>query len=418
MSTAFYSNARNSDVNIPNNKVCGYKISNRAMSDGWSSGVRSGRDNGVENRKFSRFATDCEAADKNACAGNTNWLNFKRGMDLKEPKPGTRFEIKREKFKAGQPMIPLGLLTKSTSRSDITPDINIKNNRSGTGNRNITRPMFKAPPVQPRRPISFDKLQLLNEELFGKKVQLSEKTLSRLFDVKIPDSSDTAWLSEKRRLTMVMKRENPNITLTQIAERFLTNPPLGRPQRTVTESRNITDQGISIESKLNILKNKIASGRAESRDQQAEILGQFALVLGNAVEINQMSAKRLEELGVSLAALNVPLVPKQMGIDARIVDEVYYDDARNSGLINIYFLSQALRDDEVTLDKPVKNVTGSRDPIIKLSAMNTAVRRADGKRYIDLNDRKLLTKDEMRAAVALIPGGFDSPSVSVAVVNQ
>ena len=101
--TTFYSTKVNKEVSIPNDKVCGYRFKNGATKTGWSSGVRSGKDNGVVNQKFSRFSTDTETNSKGPCAGNTNWINHKTGDGFTKPESAyTQFEIKRPSFISGQ----------------------------------------------------------------------------------------------------------------------------------------------------------------------------------------------------------------------------------------------------------------------------------------------------------------------------
>ena len=94
MTTEFYSTYFNKTVDIPNPKVCGYKMSNSATKKGWSSGLRAGKDNGVAPQKFSRFSTDWEAENKHKCEGNRNWLNKDQRITFIRTRQGQPFLYK------------------------------------------------------------------------------------------------------------------------------------------------------------------------------------------------------------------------------------------------------------------------------------------------------------------------------------
>ena len=59
-SVSFYSTKAKKQVEIPSNKVCGYRIANDIMKNGYSDGVKAGIDNGIIGQRLSRFATEEE----------------------------------------------------------------------------------------------------------------------------------------------------------------------------------------------------------------------------------------------------------------------------------------------------------------------------------------------------------------------
>ena len=132
--TDFYSTKINKKVNIPNTKVCGYRMENELAVKGYSNGVRTGRDNGVVPQKLSRFATneEREKAGSN-CAGNTNWMNHK--VKFNEVNVSKQFNLRRPSFRAGE---------KANFQSVQMP----RNKRTGYGNYNLVRNNFIRPQIR------------------------------------------------------------------------------------------------------------------------------------------------------------------------------------------------------------------------------------------------------------------------------
>ena len=114
--------------------------------------------------------------------------------DFIKTREGVPFEIKRRGFVDG-------------TVDFQAQKIDHINKRFGTGNYNIKRDGFDQPPPTPRTIIDFDKLQAMDLDSAGQRVQLSEKSLSALFDIAVPDDQDTKWLAEKNRLTLMYRRQ-------------------------------------------------------------------------------------------------------------------------------------------------------------------------------------------------------------------
>ena len=381
-------------------------------------------------QKFSRFSTDCDAEEKGACAGNTNWLNHKTCDDfgrVNVPKDRivksritSIFKIDRPAFDAGKSYV------QSKNGVSTLEEFKNINKRNGTGNRNITRPNFIAPPIQGRTPIGFAKLQAGPSDTFGTK-ELGDK-LSELLSVAIPDPTDTQWLEEKDRLTAVLTAQlvaqgvpvadRPAI----IARELEVNKPLGREQRTKQSKENIATATLSTSKKLEEVKQEIVEGRAESRTQQVQLLGQLALILTDTNAIEALTTPQLQDLGQSLARLGAPRTYKQLEIPHRFVDRDFYNT--NAGIINLLLFSRVTGEpntNQYNYDRIVNNFTGGVDglPAMKLTSAIAALGVADGgRRYLDLERGGVISRAQLRTFAQNTPNGFVSPLFSILPANQ
>ena len=136
------------------------------------------------------------------------------------------------------------------------------NTRNGIGNYTITRRNFDASVISPRIAGDFDRLQALDIETQGAKVQLSDKTIEELFKMKIPDKTDTNWIAEKNRL--VVDYVARGMTPEQIQQELEINKPLGREQRKIKSSQNFAEASLSVGDKIEEIKNQVVDGRVES----------------------------------------------------------------------------------------------------------------------------------------------------------
>ena len=317
---------------------------------------------------------------------------------------GIPFEIKRPAFRSG--------VIYEAKRAENIDNIN---QRTGTGNRQITRPSFKAPAIKPRTIIDFNKLQALDIEQAGTKVQLGEKTLKAMFEIEVPDIQDTQWLSEKRRLTDLFRRQG--MTQQQIDRELQVNKPLGREQRTTTQKQNIGRSNLNMADKLKEIKEEIDQGRAQSRQQQAILTGQLALILNDTNSIDQLTQAQLQNLGQNLARIGVPTNYKRLGLVPRFADIVYYN--ANAGVINLLLFSKVREtpnSDQYNYDRMVKNYVEEPQtgiPAIKLTSAISAMGRANNRRYLDLERGGVINILQLRDAANAFPNGFDNPEFSI-----
>ena len=137
---------------------------------------------------------------------------------------------------------------------DNSKRLDIKNKRRGVGNRTIQRPGAKRAPGIPRS-ISFNRMSVIGSQNAGI-VELGEKTLAKLFEVKVPDKTDITWIAEKQRL--LKKYQTEGMTLEEAKAEVKMNKPLGREQRTITKQANIAQSGLSTADKLDEISEEVS----------------------------------------------------------------------------------------------------------------------------------------------------------------
>lgn len=393
--TTFYSTKRSSNVTIPNSRVCGYKIQNYNTKKGWQSGVRAGRNNGVVDQRLSRFATDCDAKELECkVAGNTNWLNHRMGTDFQKIKGGTPFNIDRRSFQAGSTFVQKG-------SADSIAGIN---QRRGLGNRDITRHNFTAPAIMARQTDNFGKLQVTELANFKNSVELGEKTLARLFDVDIPDPTDTKWLNEKNRLTALLTARG--LSADEIKIELEVNKPLGRSQRTNKGKRNIGASNLSINNKIAELAQEVKDGRAENRVGVAGVSAQLIQALADTAALSNLTQAGIRDLELVIGRINVPkawdaFFPAGTG---QIVGNDWL--VRNSGEFNLFLLSNLRTNRMLTPKAPAFNLIPNQNPpislIIQLNSLYTSTRRALNsltRRFVDLSRRSLISAEVAKTLI-------------------
>ena len=317
--------------------------------------------------------------------------------------------INRPGFRSGTSIINI-------QDDKIRPNLR-RNRRRGIGNYEIKRPNFITSAIKPRQHTDFDKLQAMDIANDGAKVQLSDKTIEKLLMVDIPDPTDLQWIAERDRL--VAQYQAAGMTPIQIERELNVNKPLNREQRTIKANRNIGQAVLSMSQKLYNLEKKVDEGRAESRSQQAQIIGQFALVLADTKSIAGLSNIQLNKLGEVLSRLNVPSEYKKLGLIPRYVDVAYYNN--NAGLINLMLLTK-VREQPNTVkynyDLMVKNFAKNPNdglPAITLRSTVSALNRpGKNRRYLDLKRGGVINMNQLIEAVKFdTEGGFDGPNFDI-----
>jgi len=290
------------------------------------------------------------------------------------------------------------------------------NHRSGLGNYNIQRKGLDSSEIKPRFYASFEELQATNvADAF--KVELSDKTISELISVDIPDPQDTQWLTEKARLVAIYKAQG--MTDADIKIELEKNKPLGRPQRTIKSTRNIAQSQLTTEQQLNELKQEIKQGRAESQRAQANMIAQFAVLMADIKTISNLTTTQLADLGASFARLGVPVNHKQLGLDPRFIDNQYY--IKNAGMINLLLFSKVREEPNdqknYNYDILVKNFINNTKtglPAVKLTTMIRGLREKGKKqRFLDLERGGLISFKQLNAVSGALPGGLDNLAFSV-----
>jgi hypothetical protein len=295
-------------------------------------------------------------------------------------------------------------------------DISHINKRRGIGNNEILRENFLQAAIAPRQANSFSAIVV---ERPGNVLELGEKTLSRMFEVKVPDSTDFEWVREearmRARLTPTIRRQNPTLTPDEVKamvdSELKINKPLGREQRMKLEKKNIAQSNLSVEDKIKELSQEVSQGRALNTADKADILAQLAL---SFADVKADAATNYTLLGADIAQILKNTGAKTLTYtqvfgttQARIVD---YEFVKNNvGKLTILFYSWVEAQDNpngiryITYNKPIYDIKKPINAadlsqgfyINKMSflAMLTDVSRTDEKarRYLDLLFRAMIT---------------------------
>lgn len=414
----FYSTKRSSNVSIPPNKVCGYRIKNPMMKNGYSDGMRADRENGVVNQRLSRYATEDErkCAGSN-CEGNTNWLNHRKVHFNTPESADNQFWIKRPTFKEG-----------TVNNSYADPQLP-KNMRDGLGNRDITRNNFLAPAIKARFTGDFDKLQALDISEVGKPEGITDNKLGYFTQIKVPDPNDFKWLREKARLEAEYTARFtaagfPAGEIPAMVGRELEiNKPLGRDQRTINKTSNdIANSKLNTAEKLREIIQEVRNGRADNQAGRIAVTAQLIQILADTQAINALTQGQLVGLGQALARIGIPTEHKRLGLIPRFVDNAFY--LQNAGMINLLLFSkvrESPNNNQYNYDQMVKNYNAHPAnglPAIKLTRMVASLRRIGrdgnivGDNILDLERGGVMSIDQVRAL------GGDMGSADYSILQQ
>lgn len=165
-------------------------------------------------------------------------------------KKGKPFSLERPQFKKGTPS---AIVDESISTFNIAR----LNKRSGLGNNTILRDSFRTPDVLGRQLTDYALAELIDRQQQGIKVQLSDKTLKDLFQVKTVDPDDKEWLAEYNR----------RLAGGETKEQLKAFPPFGREQRVMFKTVNF-GEGVSLSEtssktvteQLTLLKEAVTAG--------------------------------------------------------------------------------------------------------------------------------------------------------------
>ena len=339
-------------------------------------------------------------------------------MDNLKTKGGTIFNVERPSFKLG---------TSKVKNIGKVSNVSSVNNRGGLGNYDITRRSFTSPPIKPRMAGDFDKLQAIDIETQGTKIQLSEKTIAELFRTKVPDKTDIQWITERNRLLAYYRTRG--MSDDEIERELQVNKPLGREQRKVIATQNIAQSQLTLADKLTEIKQEVLEGRAESRAQQALLIGQLALIFRDTQALDNFTQTQLADLSQTLNRINLPRTAKQMGLNQRYIDIQYYN--ANVGMINLYLFGNASYDPNFsTTDRPNTNISYSYPvynfvasqngfPCMKLTSLVSAMsRQRSARTFLDLEQRGMISFNEMDVIQDQLDGGWDNPQISIEQGNR
>jgi hypothetical protein len=310
---------------------------------------------------------------------------------LRDRIPSGQIDPDKTPFRLDRPSLFEG--DKRMQQKQSAP-INNRYSRYGIGNFEIIRPSFLNADILPRQLTDFGRLQEIEDEQQGLKVRLGKDTLNKLTQVQIPDNADLEWLAEKKRLTEMYRKQG--LSDEQIQIQLSVNKPLGRDQRTRTESRHIASLN-TLGAKLQELKEELQKTNTKTSSMEAALTGQLAGYLASIPEIEQLSKDNQKDLIDILIELNNPINHKQLGLKKTVIDNEYYK--ANMGAIHLVLLNRVYKageQDYYNFKTPVKNSDDKKQPYITLSSMATKLSVDAKQHFLDLApDGGMLTMGEL-----------------------
>lgn len=280
-----------------------------------------------------------------------------------------------------------------------------KNNRNGTGNRIIKRVNFLSQDIRPRivrLPSSFVDTEI------GKPSSVTNTKMSSKTVVQVPDPTDIEWLREKARLEAEFRARftvpgrTPELINAMIEQELMRNPPLGRPQRTLSrETYDIAEQrDLNARQKLLEILQEIQQGRADNVNDRRAITAQMVQLLTYAGNIQQLGQQQLVQLGAAVQRVGVPTRFEDLGFpnNPKYVDAEFY--RLNTGVINLYMYALAHRDQTAnprglrTYNNPVlRHMQNGVIDVGTLPQLDRALQRANY--FIDLERGIMIYRDEL-----------------------
>ena len=308
-------------------------------------------------------------------------------------------ELRRPSFKLG---IPSTVVHKKAGPLPKAP--------KGHGSYGNNRSNFRAPPIKPRTIPNFDRIRELDIEQNGSIVQLSQKSLGKLFNIQVPDPTDTVWLAEKARLSVDFE-ERIKARISGISDKKLkeevdimlqSNKPLGRPQRMIEKTQNIGSSKLSVDQKLHEIREEFKEGRGDSMQQQATLLAEIAKLMNSPAKIEALSPPQLLKINEIISKLSE--IPKNVE-DARLPSMV--DSSDIVGIPGISFMPSLsgliiafiLKNTPYSLDKPLKKWSNTEQKYVDADILEvTRLHQIKGKRaprWIDLRSFHIETPESL-----------------------
>ena len=297
--------------------------------------------------------------------------------------------------------------------------IDIKNNRRGIGNFAIQRPGAKQSNPIPRI-VKFDAFQTFDINNAGV-VELGEKTLKKLLEVKIPDEMDKLWLAEKARLTTIYQAQG--MSPEDIKNELLLNKPLGREQRYNIKMASLGDAKLSFSNKLSELKDEVRIGNTLSQTERATLSAQLANVLNNTLALSSVSQLDMKNIVDILKSVRIPDDRQNFGIIPRFVDKNYYDT--HSGAINMLAINKVRVKGEskgYSYSEPFKDfsVNSTGVPAKSIIQMYRKLeRKYKDRSFLDLDTCSVLSKKQMMSVISTTKDDINTnPLYSIGLIDE
>lgn len=268
----------------------------------------------------------------------------------------------------------------------------------GADSYQIFRPGFEEPRILPRIRPDFDNLQAVDLSNFGQKVQLSDKTLDELLNIRVPDPTDLTWLAEKVRLAAAGRSNEL---------------PLGRPQRTITSRISFGDAKLSMDNQVQAIRAAVQAGRTESKQDMLNLAAAIAKVVEDIDAFDRLSTDSQTVIKKAIEGLDIPRTWEAAGLSRRLWNWDMFKG--NKGPIHEFIMAN--HPAGLSFDTPVWNRTNRT--IIKTATEpgnSTKVRRAvklnrvrkdlkEKDEWFDAAKRTIITKSQ---AMEMLSRGVDS----------
>ena len=218
-------------------------------------------------------------------------------------------------------------------------------------------------------------------------LELGEKTLEKLFNIKVDDPDDKLWLAEKAR----------RITAGETEEQIKANPPFGRPQIQINKLVNFAQSNLKLDEKIDLIKTTIDQSSAITRADFVNVGTELALILGNLATFSRLTDQQLQDIYDAVNKLNIPKDWKVSFANlGRLISYSVFN--ANKGPIIMYLMSNIPAG--LSLNQPVYSWhTGKQqyDPvgILQVFQMKKNVTTVD-ERYLDLEMRSLDTAASLK----------------------
>ncbi len=241
---------------------------------------------------------------------------------------------------------------------------------------------FRDPGTTESYPADIGVLRKRDEDEYGAKVQLSEKTLGKLFDIRVDDPTDVEYQAKKRDL------EAAGMSADKI------KAIIGKP-RQITKRVNIADASLSADDRLELIERAIQDGFQKTRQGFSGVMGQAAMLASDDDFLEDMDGGQERRMKQVIDKMAIPDDPLQFGLGRVLISKRQY--RQQDGIINMYLMSNL--QPPLTINKPVIGVQGEPVDIYRLD------RLLDNNRYLDLSSRRIISE---RNAMAMANEGLDN----------
>ena len=263
--------------------------------------------------------------------------------------------------------------------------------RSGTGDYDINRPVVLSDPILPRQILDFDIARAMDVEQSGVLVQLSDKTLQKLFNIEVDDMGDVQWITEYNRRKLAGETD----------EQIRARPPYSRPQRKISKNVNFAQSNLKLDEKIDLMKTAIDSGTANNRVDLTAIGVQLTALLAGGVNLANMTQTEFTKITDILNHMSMPPTYQLAKLPYRFY---LLDGVLHNPMVNLFLLSNIPPHLSSYLPVSIADpTTGSTTPIT-LEKMYRILKKVKPYYCLDIELRRVRPLSEV---IVLVNAGED-----------